>query len=446
MNSSLSSRNLLAAFSSLLNLPTLASAIVLFVTLILFPGLGDRPKFHPDELKWTEASIFTFTNFLKGSETAPEVWQQSLDTYGVQNPLLGKLLIGASLYLGGYRTFSKMPEWNWKRSVEWHRAQGRLPEARKLFYARLPVTLASACLFGIMAYLAGIGVYYLDSSKSAKSASLLAAAISLPHPLFMTYSRRVGLDMFALLFTTAAVLCVVQSVLARRDTCSETFQWRSFAWYTAACFAASLALNSKLNGALGIVFVGACGVLPLTVKGITSSYRNRIREFLYGLIMLLLSILLVTYLLAPLARTEPLKVLEEWNNLNTIVQEIYTKWFPKTAIYTYQDRLLGFFRNALSIYSLPHRIGSWLGLASILIFFSLVILRLKDDGVRNIAQIFGLWLTITAAALLKWVPLERPRYYLPFFPLLIIAASYSLIFLTQTIFNWKREKRRPRSS
>lgn len=444
MSSSLSSRNFLTAFNSWLTLPKLASLIALFVTLILLPDLAGRPKFHPDEPKWTEASIFTFSNFLKGSETPPEVWQQSLDTYGVQNPLLGKLIIGASLYCGGYRTFSKMPEWNWKRSVEWHHAQGRLPKARKLFYARLPVALASACLLGMVVYLAGIGAAgYLDSSKPVRSACLLAAGLSLPHPLFLTYSRRVGLDIFALLFTTAAVLCVVHSVLARVEVSTERFQWRSFAWYVAACFAASLALNAKLNGALAVIFVGACGLLPLIPSRKAMSYRNRSREFLYGLLVLLLSVLLVTYLLTPLARTEPLKVIEEWNNLNSIVQDVYTKWFPNKALHTFQERSLSFFRNALSLYSLPSYIGSWLGLMGIIIYILVLLLKLKDDVARDSAQLFGLWLVISGAALLKWVPLERPRYYLPFFPLLIIAACHSCIFVTQSIFNLYQRQRRP---
>lgn len=366
---------------------------IVCVTLVVYGrGLSSYSLYHGDEGRWIETSKWTFNKFLVERDYSASEWRSSqLGSYGKTTPNAGKLLIGTALYLSGFREFRGLPDWDWTESSQWNITNGNPAPVDELRVARRLIVLTTALTAGLLF----AGVSLLVPRWQGKIGGILASLVFLAHPRVHTLGRQVMLDMPALAFSLAAILCSWRAVEK-----SSSSNVRRGIWGVSAGIFSGLALSSKLNA--GIVFITVLGVA--TVALVLDS--RRWTRIFYAAVALLPPIIFLS--LDPQLWPDIKGGIEAMFELGrSIAGRRYL--FPDVALWTVGDRLAAFYS------------GIFGGVLQLLLFAIAVVSLLRNWATT---WPFATWGLLAISAVLWWTPLNWDRYYLPVVPFYALAIGY----------------------
>ena len=176
-------------------LAVLATLTILFGQL---SKIDSKWPFHTDEVPWSRTGLTAYKTLFVEHDVDSLWWLKSHNTFGVQNPNIGKYLIGASLWRSGITS----PEMITRDE------DGAITDANVRFSARLPI----AILFSILM----ITVYALTLSISGSGmAALLSLFLLLAHSTMRYHANLAMLDIPALTFSSLAILLLIYALQDR---------------------------------------------------------------------------------------------------------------------------------------------------------------------------------------------------------------------------------------
>jgi hypothetical protein len=217
--------------------------------------LADEPHFADESAMIAQSYYYHL--FATGQ------WHHSdwLQYAAFDHPPLPKYMFGLSLEVRGLPVPQSLDRW-----IEWmgyRRVNGRLErlpgggdfrppsDARVLYWARVP-----AALFGIGGVMA---VYAIGVQIRGRLLGLLAAALLLANPLYVTHARRAMSDSFAECLVLGAVAV---GLWGTRELWQPRCRWRRWLTFVASeSTICGLAALAKLNGGVATVLVSVTLVL-----------------------------------------------------------------------------------------------------------------------------------------------------------------------------------------
>lgn len=216
--------------------------------------IDERPyDVLPDEYRWLTISDLSARCYLEGRWRDP-FWLQPYQSFGVTNPVAGKLLLGLPALVAARPPLSF---WEYDRaiSMDQNLARSDTPDARRLLFGR-SVALGSGVLAVVLA--AG-AVWVAARSVWAAGAFVLLAAF---HVVPAATVWRVNIDWPAQLWTWAAMLLILLSPRARTRS--------ALILTCCASLAAGLAIGTKLSAVVVLAPLGVAALLTRT------RWRNRL--------------------------------------------------------------------------------------------------------------------------------------------------------------------------
>jgi dolichyl-phosphate-mannose-protein mannosyltransferase len=228
-----------------------------FLATRLFSDIDSEP-FHGDESWWLH-----YARAIRFDTDAPE-WSGE---GAVDQPSVGKLLFGASLWLAGVLDESPSDRWDFRESSAWNVEHGRMPGPEALHVGR-----QTSALFALLAALAAFSIACRISGISAGALAVLLLALN---PLFLRCGRRAMPDTMVLFFVLVGADLVVRFV--RRLNAEE--YGRAVGIGGAIAVVGFLATATKLNGAF-VFFLFAAAGLYVVLQGVFGGYTERPRVLL----------------------------------------------------------------------------------------------------------------------------------------------------------------------
>ncbi len=158
-----------------------------------------KPDYHPDEGIWTSGGKFYFEKFFIERDWSYETWDgEKFGSFGDRNPVLGKYIIGASLFLSGTVEEGKdVPGYEFDQ-LDWDKIKETRPPEEILRAARLPLKwagiLGTILLFLLIRQLSGSWLM-----------GMLAGLVFCLQPHTISFSQKAMNDVFALFFSFLAM-------------------------------------------------------------------------------------------------------------------------------------------------------------------------------------------------------------------------------------------------
>jgi len=198
--------------------PLLSIILVFIVSILcLLISLPSMKFFHQDEKNWSEAGKFAFKTFFVERDFIDSDWKAPMGTFGRQNPQIGKYIIGASLWIHGYREFDGVVKWNPKNNLQWHIEQGGyVPSPEELYAARLPIAFLAAGATSLIFLLASLAEQFIHG-KSGWVAGSVAAVAFLAHPVIWSSSHRAMIDLPAIFFSVLAITFMTYTLIVYKS-------------------------------------------------------------------------------------------------------------------------------------------------------------------------------------------------------------------------------------
>lgn len=217
------------------------TSIILLVLSFGYLRNLEKVKFHIDESFWI-ATSYMFEAYFKG-EFWSDAWAESYQT--VTNSPMPRYLIGASRFIGGYRTPDLNRPWNYNRGVNFNERVGAMPSDDLLWWSRLPMAILAVSSIWM-------GFWFVKKI-AGRLAGYLWVIFSFASPFLLLQTRRAMAESSILFFVMlAAVFCyfaVKQLIHAQRP-----FGWKVWLYLGLSAVCTGLAGESKLNG---LAIVGA---------------------------------------------------------------------------------------------------------------------------------------------------------------------------------------------
>ena len=391
---------------------------LLFLLLLIAYGilfsrnLDSLKYFHRDEQQWVRVGFIEFERYFIDRNYDYEAWEGSsiFTSASKFNPPAAKYIIGASLWLHGYRNLEPLPPWQEGKSVQWHLEQGLLPPADELRAARLPIAILGACTAVIVALIVW---ELLGSVPAAVVASLILAF----NDNFAVHAHRAMLDVPALFFSAVVIYAVIKALRSAR---------RSTAWVGVASLSMGLAVSSKMNT---LLVYGVLGVAALWLAR-RAWKRHDVRCSAVTLFLAGLAPAAVFLALNPYLWHNTGRGLRSLFRLSQIVAG-YRPNFPRYALYSLGDKMHAFAKfafppqgSAVSASDCMHLI---LFLAGAVVA-ARMFLRSQKGPLFGVLFVWGL---IAFVGVVAWTPLAWDRYYLPWVPVAAVFEGIGAYWLLQ---------------
>jgi 4-amino-4-deoxy-L-arabinose transferase-like glycosyltransferase len=161
----------------------------------------DAEEFHGDEAHWITSGQQA-VHLLAAGRFLDAQWREEFYLYS--QPQIGKLAIGAALWVAGYRGPTPIYDYDWQRRPAENRALGRVPPDGAILAARVPGALAG--------WLACLLTWALAAELGGPAAGRLGAVLLASHPLWLANARRAGLDAIALCLGLLAAYAAVRAI------------------------------------------------------------------------------------------------------------------------------------------------------------------------------------------------------------------------------------------
>ena len=287
-------------------------------------------------------------------------------------------ILGAPMLLTGV----PQPQWTpyqFGRSPEWNRSEGRLPARATLLAARL--------LVAALGVAAGLWMFAVLCTLLHPAAAAAGALLVALNPLVYLVCRRAMLDGPAYAFSVAAILAAIG---ACRPENRERF-WPLF-WLAAATCAA---VSSKLNA--GIL------IPTLAIVFCVEAVRAKSPQPVYRLLGAGCLALLVFVALNPTLYPAPVLGLRAMLNLGGELSRL-EQLFPGDALPTLSSRAAAASQILLAEFGL---FSSTLGLPIDAVLFVVGALTLaRRARTSTPARVLLIWLVVGAIAVLWWPPVR----------------------------------------
>ena len=401
--------------------------LVAAVVPLYWSGLASDEQTHGDETYWSAAGwratrlLFVERNpgaayWTRGTSVHILTRDKAREAAANRNPKFATFLLGAAMLASG------VPEPPWQsyefgRTPQWNRAQGRLPSRVTLLAARLPVAalgvMASLWMYSILCHL-------LRPGPAALGALLVAA-----NPLVILVSQRAMLDGPAYAFSVAAVLAAMRACREGR----RVHFWPMCGLAAATC----AALSSKPNAGVLIPVLG----LVFAVE----SLRSRSALPVLRLLAAGVAAFALFVLMNPTLYGAPLSGLRDMLSLGGELSRL-ERMFPQEGLPTLAsgvlaaaDVLLFEFGTFSAIAGLP--------LDAVLLTVGVVVLALRWPT-SAAARVLLIWLAVGVIAVALWPPVRWNRYYLPGLPPVVAVEYVGTVLLLrgalERIQRWRRTR------
>ncbi|MFH0907140.1 MAG: glycosyltransferase family 39 protein [bacterium] len=204
-----------------------------------------RTVFHPDESNGIYPS-YLWEHF-RDRDFDPGVWGENYWT--VTQPPIMRYLIGIGRNLGGYGQYALTNSWRYELSCEANVARGAMPDAKLLWWSRLPMAVLAAVSFFIL-----FGILRAGFGRPAAYAALL---LVVSNPYIQDSVCR-AMTEAPLVFSLMLAMAVTLRALSawERGAIGRSLAWVAFAGAVIGWGAAA-----KLNAIVGVAAVaGLCGL------------------------------------------------------------------------------------------------------------------------------------------------------------------------------------------
>ena len=235
-------------------LESLLVAGLLAVGLLVLGRAARAVELHGDEGVAIAAAPYFSYLFLERNVTRPE-WGDNYTTH--THPMIGRYLVGGSLWLHGYDLRRLPRAYIWDLSREENRRQGRVPSDAMLLAARLPMVFCAAAAIVL--------VYGIGRTLGGVLAGLAASTLALASPLVQEHLVRARPDAPLALFFLLALLLALVGVWRRRDGGLPV------GWAIGTGAALGLAIGTKLTAVLSVAAILSWGVLVAVLAAIRPS-------------------------------------------------------------------------------------------------------------------------------------------------------------------------------
>ena len=427
-------------------------ALVIFIIsfIVLLVDLPSLIFFHRDEINWIRVSRFSFNNFFIKRDFRNEGWGESFRNFGLQNPQVGKYIIGGSLALQEYRDFEGVVAVfeGLKRNFE----RGTVPTAEEFYMARLPIALLSSATVTLVGILIMLILCSLIKSKLLVFTGVFTGCLLfLTHPEVWKNSHRAMIDMPAIFFSTLAIVLIVNSFMLFNK---KQFI-KSLLLSAAAATSLGLSISTKMNAFLTWMAVVVAIVLMFVI--VLLIYKTRRSDSIKYF-----SLYLVLQLVLPIAvfiGSNPFLYRNSFANIKKMLQfsDIVISRRsnnPDIALYTLSEKATTFGKIVFggSIADLINNIVIeilFLTIGLLIVTITLVNnLRHKQANESNFIFLpLLIWFFVTCIGILIWSPVVYPRYYIPSIPSIAIFQGvgfvYILLFIGQvseSIKRWRVER------
>jgi 4-amino-4-deoxy-L-arabinose transferase-like glycosyltransferase len=396
------------------------TALVVFVVScsLLLIDLSSLKYFHRDEINWTRTSIFSFRTFFIDRDFRNPGWSKTFNTFGKQNPQIGKFIMGSSLWLHGYRNFDGVIRWNDREDLTWHTQQSFFPTAGELYAARLPIVLLASATAFLICIITAYSIRILFHSASL-SAGVFASFVFLSHPIAWAYAHRAMIDIPPIFFSTLAVILVIVSIRAfLRESLLQ-----SVLLSLGGAIASGLAISTKMNALLLILVLQAIYLAFLgTVWRSPLHHRRPPAMRCYGVYAALHAIVPAAIFVFsnPFLYKNPISGIATMLNFGARIASRRAD-LPDVALYTLQEKVGAFMGLGFgSLASLFHTttfldllfVGAGFVVITVILFEGF-----NSDIYKSMLCLFLLlWAAITGLGVILWTPLAWARYYIPWFP------------------------------
>jgi len=402
----------------------IGAAAVLAFTALRFGAALPGP-IEIDEVYWI-GSAYYFDLLFEQRAPWHEDWQL---LPAVENPPVGKYLIGLALRLGGHR------ETNPDRLALFYLHYRNQPgawgagepfEKRQRVVERLsPSARRRPEVWNVPERVIRIGRGAMVAAGTATVLGLIACGWTAgrplvgilagfgfaAHPLPLGSASRVSVDLFALGFSTLAVVALIRLWRPRAADASRS---RRGAIGLALWLGTALALacGSKMNAAVLVIVTGLLmlGSLARLARRRPASERRRLILLLGGLLISICLFIVINPALYPNPIAGCWNLIRE-HAVNVEVQAGFLDGFLETP----RARLEAVF-NLLS----PQPAIGWFLMISLIFQTIITLIR----GGARLVPCSWAWTAFVAVVL--WIPFAWPRYALPVLPPLMLLAAWTL--------------------
>jgi len=258
----------------------LETSIILLVISFSYLRNLQQVKFHIDESFWI-ATSYMFEAYFKG-EFWSDAWAESYQT--VTNSPTPRYLIGASRFIGGYRTMDLNHPWNYERGVNFNERVGAMPSDDLLWWSRLPMAVLAVASIWM--------AFWFVKKIAGRLAGYLWVASAIFSPFLLLQTRRAMAESSILFFVMlAAVFCYFAVKQLTQE--QQVLSWKVWLFFGLSSICAGLAGESKLNG---LAVVGAI-VLSIAAALWRRADLSGLRKFIQfvGLSAFVIILTIVTF-------------------------------------------------------------------------------------------------------------------------------------------------------
>jgi hypothetical protein len=399
-----------------------------------------KPEYHPDEGVWIAGGKYYFEKFFIERDWSYETWSgQKFGNFGHRNVVLGKYIIGGSLFLSGTVEQGKdIPGYDFDK-LDWDKVKNTSPPENILRSARVPFkwigVFSTIVLFLLIRQLSGSWVM-----------GLMAGLLFCLQPHTISFSQKVMNDILALLFSFVAML--VSAVILKKF-------WKKSNKQIVVCsviigLVMGLVLQTKLNTLLIVFTIVIWGLAEILQIGVNMTGSQNIslwqkvkfaiaahhlrKKFLLAILVVSATIACLWILPNPYLYKYPVK--------NTIHLLEFGSKVKQNKHASEDQKNLTLAKSWRSlVVNGPERSGVlhyWLGVSSwgdklLVMLGTLSLTVLSISSIYNKGRGRGMaymliWFILALTGILLWTPFDWPRWYLPMSP--VWASLESLGILT----------------
>lgn len=385
--------------------------IILFAVLLLWftRDLDSYSNYNYDEGGYLSVGNLYFNLYFINHDFFNPAWYQSYRSYGPANQV-PKYIMGLSLYLFGYgdEKFEYF-YFKWKDSLEENIKKGMVPSAKVLYAARFPIAVLGA--------LTVLLIFVICRILCGWKFALIATLVTSFNHLILLLSKTAMLDIPYVFFSILTIFLMCY-FLKRTNK-----KWSEWIVITLIGIIIGLAVSSKPMG----IFILITTVIFFLILSI--SQKRKI--FLFYLILILIITGSIFIISNPVLYPHPVKhskmLITLLGNLEK-EQEAYSfelvfNSFFQKAYYVTKNTLLTGSAPIYSVIKLPVDI----------IFFAIGFVSLLNEEFITFPKrqltfktLIIIWMIVTFLGTIYWIPIDRPRYYLPIIPCVMVIECYGL--------------------
>ena len=408
----------------------------IIITLIMYPFKKPDSYLQQDEFNYSEVGIFAFQAMFIDHQFYHPNWRKPLNTFGCVKPPVGKYIIGASLWLHGYRTYNGpiriVGEY---KTVSEFFASGVYP-ADKLAAARKPTAFFAGLAFLFL------GLIALRLAESLTATPWIQAACAFLAPILMITNRAVWVsghramgDMIALCFS---IIGFYFFLLTLDQLLRDRFR-KAIAWSIITAILIGLAVATKMNALLVYAAIIAASVLSIVV--LTWNRWMTLRRFMWQGLSAGIQ-LVVPWLIFVI--TNPFLYQHTLRNVRRMVdfgKRERGSGLPQRALDTVGKKLYAVTKHGFNHILGDHPVIT--GLLVVLLIVGgtllccLVVRKIMERRQVNMFTAFAVlgWTAATVLGTLWWSELPWSRYYVPVAPGIAILLTVGILWIASRVMH-----------